>query len=313
MENRAYAIATGAFVLVLVAALSAGAFWLAGASATGVPYDLITKASVAGLANGAAVRLRGIEVGEVRSIGFDPADPRRVRVRIVVDPDTHLLEGTHATLSYLGLSSSAYIELDYPDNAASALRTSLAKPTRIPLTTSGFAQLADAGNELLKTFNGTLQRVNAVLTPETSRDITALTAHLSEAAASMALLTRELQPAARRANHAIGSADDLLQSLRATSHDADTLLVDLHAQGGPLDAIRDGARNTGQAARDLETALLDETLPRIDVLAERLTRASDSLNQALQRIESQPQSLIFGPPAPAPGPGEPGFRETAGK
>ena len=311
MENRSYAIATGAFVLLLAAALIAAAVWLGGGMATGLPYDLITEASVAGLANGAPVRLRGVEVGEVRSIGFDPADPRRIRVRVVIAPDTHLLEGTRATMSYLGLSSSAYIELDYPDSAAGALHTSIERPARIPLTTSGLAQLTDEGNELLKTFKGTLRRVNTVLTPQTSKDIAALTAHLAEAAAGLAQLTHELQPAARRADHAIGSADDLLQSLRATSGDADTLLVNLRAAGGPLDAIRDGARSTGQAARDLDAALLHETLPRIDLLAERLTRASDSLDQTLQQIRNEPRSLIFGAPAPAPGPGEPGFRETA--
>lgn len=311
MENRSYAIATGAFVLILAAALAAGAFWLGGGAAKGMPYDLITEASVAGLEHGAPVRLRGVEVGEVRMIGFDPADPRRVRVRILIDPNTRLLGGTHATISYIGLSSSAYIELDYPENAATTLQTTTANPTRIPLTTSGLAQLTDEGNEVLKTFNGTLQRVNGILTPQTSRDIAALTAHLNEAAAGLALLTQELQPAARRADHAIGSADELLQSLRVTAHDADTLLVNLRAAGGPLDAISDGARSTGQAARDLDAALLQETLPRIDLLAERLTRASDSLNQTLQRIHNEPQSLIFGLPAPPPGPGEPGFRETA--
>jgi phospholipid/cholesterol/gamma-HCH transport system substrate-binding protein len=313
MENRSYAIATGAFVLILAAALFAGAFWLKGGAAKGTPYDLITEVSVAGLANGAPVRLRGVEVGQVRSIGFDPADPRHIRVRIFVDPQTHLLEGTHATMSYLGLSSSAYIELDYPDSATRTLQTSMANPARIPLTASGLAQLANAGNELLKTFNGTLQRVNAVLTPQTSRDIAALTAHLNEAAAGLALLTHELEPAARRADHAIGSADDLLKSLRSTSRDADTLLVGLQAAGGPMDAVRDGARSAGQAARDLDGALLNDTLPRINLLAERLTRASDSLNQTLRRLQNQPQSLIFGPPVPPPGPGEPGFRETASK
>lgn len=311
MENRSYAIATGAFVLILAAALAAGAFWLGGGAAKGMPYDLITEASVAGLEHGAPVRLRGVEVGEVRDIGFDPADRRRIRVRILVDPDTHLLDGTHATMSYLGLSSDAYIELDYPDDAQRTLQSSIANPARIPLGTSGLAQLTAEGNEVLKTFNGTLQRVNGVLTPQTTRDIAALTAHLNEASAGLAQLTHDLQPAARRADHAIASADELLQSLRTTARDADTLLVNLRAPGGPLDALSDGARSTGHAARDLDAALLQETLPRIDLLAERLTRASDSLNQTLQRIHNEPQSLIFGLPAPAPGPGEPGFRETA--
>jgi len=70
MENRAHAIAAGIFVLVLALALVAGAFWIGGGTIRGVPYDLLTQASVAGLSAGAPVRLRGVEVGQVQSIAF---------------------------------------------------------------------------------------------------------------------------------------------------------------------------------------------------------------------------------------------------
>jgi phospholipid/cholesterol/gamma-HCH transport system substrate-binding protein len=308
MENSAHAMATGVFVLLLALLLAAGAFWLGVGTGTGVPYDLITESSVAGLSPGAPVRLRGVEVGEVRSIAFDPLDRRRVRVRALIHRDVRLMDGTRATISYLGLSGTAYVELDYPDSASRPLQSSEAMPARIPMGASGLAQLSDAGGKLIKTFTETLDRVNGILTPETLRNISQLISHLNQAAASVSILTRELQPAARNANHLIESANGFIQSARSTVQDADTLVVRAGAPGGAIDAVRGGALSTGQAARAVEGELVYQTLPRVDALAERFSRTSDLLNQLLQQLQSEPQSLIFGLPAPTPGPGEPGFQ-----
>ena len=313
MENRAHAIATGVFVLVFVALLAVSAVWLSGMHIRGIPYDLITETSVAGLSPGAPVRLRGVEVGRVQSIGFDHADQGRILVRALVDQHVRLPEGTHATISYLGLSGTAYVELDYPDPAARTLPSSAAAPARIPMGTSGLAQLTGAGNRLAETFTETLQRVNRVLTPETSRNISQLIEHTNEAAAGMTAALRDLRPATRHLASVFANADELIQSMRSTSRDADALLVAANSRGGALDAIRDGARTTGDAARNVERALVHDTVPRLDVLAVRLSRASDSLNQLLQQVQNEPQSLVFGPPPPTPGPGEPGFQESTSK
>jgi phospholipid/cholesterol/gamma-HCH transport system substrate-binding protein len=313
MENRAYSIATGAFVLVLAVSLFVAAFWLGGGTIRGVPYDLISEASVAGLSTGAPVELRGVEVGEVQSIGFDPSDSHRVRVRVLVDPNVHLMEGTHATISYVGLSGTGYVELDYPDGASHTLETSDATPAEIPMRASGLAQLTEEGGELIKKVTGTVERVNDLLTPETSRNIAQLAARLNDAAASVTVLTRDLQPAAKHLDRVIADADTLLQSIHTGVGHVDALVLSAGAPGGAIDAIREGALSTSRAARDVDKALIYDTLPRIDLLAERLSRTSDSLNQLLQQVQAEPQSLIFGLPRSAPGPGEPGFQQTARK
>jgi len=175
---------------------------------------------------------------------------------------------------------------------------------------SGLAQLTEAGNKLMSTFTATLERANGLLTPQNARNISQLISRLNQAATGVSILTRELQPAARHADRALESADAFMQTARSTVKHADTLLVRAGARGGAIDAIRDGALSTGEAVHHLEGALLYQTLPRVNALAERLSRTSDSLDRLLQQIQSQPQSLIFGLPAPTPGPGEPGFQRT---
>lgn len=311
MENSAHAAATGVFVFALALLLGAAAYWLGGGTLRGVPYDLVTPSSVAGLSTGAPVRLLGVDVGQVQSIALDPLNSHQVRVRALIQPNVRLMEGTEATIGYLGLSGTAYVELEFPRNASRPLHSSATRPATIPLQASGFAQLVEAGHGLIGNLDETLNRVNAVLTPQTLQNITLLIRHLNQAAAGADVLMDDLRPAARDADGTLQYLDQIMGPLRRTVGDADTLIVRADAPGGAMDAIRYGAQNTGDAAHGLDSALTSQTLPQIDALAQRLSRASDSLDLLLQQLQSNPQSLLFGAPEPLPGPGEPGFSRTA--
>jgi phospholipid/cholesterol/gamma-HCH transport system substrate-binding protein len=252
-------------------------------------------------------------VGQVQTIGFDPSDPHLVRVRVLVDPKARVMEGTHGTISYVALAGTAYVELDYPNTATRILRTSASTPAELPLRASGLAELTDSGEKLVQAASETLHRIDAVLTPETTQNISHLVAHLNEASEGITVLARDLQPAARHIDGVVGNLNGLLQSTRTAARDIDSLIVGASAPGGALDAVRESALSTGHAAHDIDRALINEALPRIDTLAESLSRTSDSLTQLVQQVQNQPQSLIFGLPRPIPGPGEPGFQYTERK
>lgn len=178
---------------------------------------------------------------------------------------------------------------------------------------SGFAQLVGAGRGLIRNLNETLRRVNTVLTPQTLNNVAQLVRHLNDAAAGANVLMRELQPAARDADATLRNVNRIVDPLHRTLRDADVLIVRANSPGGTMDAIRSAALSTGQAAHDLDSALVYQTLPQVDALVRRLSHASDSLDQFIEQLQSEPQSLLFGAPAPPPGPGEPGFRPTVNK
>jgi len=66
------------------------------------------------------------------------------------------------------------------------------------------------------------------------------------------------------------------------------------------------------SAESVSTTAVGETLPRINFLLEDLARTSHNLDRLLTDLNEQPASLVFGRPAPAPGPGEPGFSPRRG-
>jgi phospholipid/cholesterol/gamma-HCH transport system substrate-binding protein len=312
MESRSHAIMAGVSVLLLAGLLLAGVFWLHGTGVRGLPYDLITRTSVAGLVPGAPVRLQGVDIGQVQHISLDDKDPRRVRA--VLRPDLHLMQGTEATIRYLGLAGNAYIELDYPESATRPLATSATAPARIPLHASpGLTQLSDAASELTGAVTHTLERIDALLTPETTRHVSQAIVHLDDAAVQLSALAHHLRTPAEHLDTAIVDADQLIRSSHTTVEHLDDFLANVQAPGNVLDSVRSTALDAGDAAHHIDRALREETLPRIDELAERLAATSDQLSQLLGQIRDQPQSLVFGRPAPLPDPGDPSFPGRAKK
>jgi phospholipid/cholesterol/gamma-HCH transport system substrate-binding protein len=305
MENKAYTLGAGLFVLVLLVLLVAGILWFNNRGhLEGRVYDLVTSASVAGLTVGATVSLRGVEIGEVQSIQFDQDDPTSIRVRIRVDPRFVLRKGSYATLSFQGLTGDAYVELDFPSQSLEPLPSSAANPARIPLRPSAWAQLPDSGERFLTSFTGTLGRVDSILTPDNAQRFSQLLVKFSAAADEIADVARDLRPAAKRSEVVAVDADEALRAAHKTLADVDTLVVDVHAHIGVLDEVGEGVRQTGLAAQDVEAALVGGSLPKLDSLLEGLSENSDSLGELLEQLKQQPQSFVFGDHLPPLGPGE---------
>jgi phospholipid/cholesterol/gamma-HCH transport system substrate-binding protein len=74
-------------------------------------------------------------------------------------------------------------------------------------------------------------------------------------------------------------------------------MVGLQPLGDKLDRL------VGEPSSDGIAALV----ARLNEVGSDLSANSRQLNRVLQMLEESPQSLVFGPPASAPGPGEAGF------
>ena len=121
METRSNHVLVGAVVLILLAMLALFTVWLARINATQAKqYDIFFKQSVDGLAKGSIVAYSGVPSGEVKIIQLWKPDPQYVRVRVELNPDTPVLEGTTATIqgSFTGTST---IQLDGAAKGAPAI------------------------------------------------------------------------------------------------------------------------------------------------------------------------------------------------
>ena len=113
METRSNHVLVGSVVLILLAAVLVFTVWLARVSGgEQKEYDVFFKQSVEGLAKGSNVSFSGVPSGQIKEISLWEGDPEFVRVRIEVNEETPVLQGTTATIQGVGFTGVSQIQLD---------------------------------------------------------------------------------------------------------------------------------------------------------------------------------------------------------
>jgi len=306
MENKAHALIAGLFTIVLLAGTIFLGIWLNRDRVEWVPYLIATKLTVSGLNPQAAVRYRGLEVGKVSEITFDPNELGQILVRFNVQPGTPITQSTYATLGYQGVTGIAYLQLDDDDTHPVKMPSSTDKVARIELRPSVLDWLQNRGQAILANAEEMTNRINVLLEPENREAILATINNIGEAASEFKKIPRQLQPTLSKLPALTNQAHDTLNEVASLSKDAKTLTnhlngiaTRLQASGGAIDTISGSATQFGSAASRIE----DDSLS----LATDAHTSLSKLNDTLDNLNEYPNSVLFGAPAPAPGPGEPGF------
>ncbi|MFD2270453.1 MlaD family protein [Undibacterium arcticum] len=128
-----------------------------------VPYEMATKLSVPGLNPQAAVRYRGLDVGKVDEIAFDPQVPGQILVHISVKPDTPITFSTYGTLGYQGVTGIAYIQLDDDGIGQERVVSNKNRIARIEMRPSLLDNLQSKGLQILQQTEELTKRFNTLL------------------------------------------------------------------------------------------------------------------------------------------------------
>jgi phospholipid/cholesterol/gamma-HCH transport system substrate-binding protein len=311
MENKAHAIAAGIFVVAVTVLLVVLAAWLTRDTGVRDLYEISTRETVTGLQAQAPVRYRGVDVGKVASIGFDPQVQGNVLLRLEIDRDAPVTRDTFATLSFQGITGLAFVQLDDTGQPAPRLVSDRDHPARIPLKPGLLTKLADKGEVILNQVEQVTGRVNQLLGDVNQRRFTSALQSLDTAAEDAGRLAQRLDATvAKRVDPALTEASTTLRALRKTADEVEKTAADfgqaarrLNDRDGPMDRLAEGTQALSHAADSFNAA----TLPRINRVTEETSRAVRQLSRTAATINENPQSLIFGAGPVMPGPGEPGF------
>jgi phospholipid/cholesterol/gamma-HCH transport system substrate-binding protein len=293
MENKAHALAAGTFVLALMALLVVMAVWLTRDSGERHFYDISTAQAISGLQAQAGVRFRGVPVGKVESIGFDPDIKGQVLVRISVDANTPVTRTTFASITAQGVTGLGFIQLDDDVPQSALLAVNDANPPRIPLRPGVVDQLLQQSATLL----GQIQQVSVGLThlisPDNQASVQTAVSQIGAAASSVSELATALRPT--------------LATLPALSRQSSQTLQALQTSAGDISAAATqmGSASTG-LLRTIDT-IGTATLPKLGELADETALTLRQLRRTVSAVDENPQAFIFGDGRPAPGPGEVGF------
>lgn len=318
MENKSHALAAGIFVLVVAAMLAGLAIWLTRDSANYEQYELSTKDGVSGLQPQAAVRYKGVAVGKVTRIGFDPQVQGNVLIRIAVNEQAPISPTTFAVLGYQGVTGLAHVQLDDAEQPYPELPPGPSGLPRLPLKPSPFGKLAEQAPAILTQVEEATRRINQVLGDGNQQKLSEALSNIAQAAGSVNTLTQRLDttvvqrldPALAALPPLASDARKTLQALQQAGTSVSALAADvskttqrLGADGGPIDQITVGTQSLARAADQFSTT----TIPRLNRAAEDTSRAARQLGRTAGGVSDNPQLFIYGSGRIPPGPGEPGF------
>lgn len=318
MENKSHALAAGIFVLVVAAMLAGLAVWLTRDNANYEQYELSTKDGVTGLQPQAAVRYKGVAVGKVTRIGFDPQVEGNVLIRIAVNEQAPIGPKTFAVLGYQGVTGLAHVQLDDAEQPYPELPPGPSGLPRLPLKPSPFGQLAEQGPAILTQVEEATRRINQVLGDGNQQKLTEALTQIGQAAGSVSALSQRLDatvaqrldpalvalpPLAMEARKTLQSVQQAGESVSALAADVSKTTQRLGAEGGPIDQITVGTQALARAADQFGTT----TLPRLNRAADDTSRAARQLGRTAGGVSDNPQLFIYGSGRIPPGPGEPGF------
>jgi phospholipid/cholesterol/gamma-HCH transport system substrate-binding protein len=307
MENKSHALMAGLFTIALIVAAVLAGVWLNRDRTEWVPYEIATTLSVTGLNPQAIVRYRGLQVGRVDKITFDPAVPGQMLVRISVSPATPITQSTFATLGYQGVTGIAYVQLDDDNSRPVRLSSSAGRVARIGMRPSILAKLENSSNAILLQAEELTRRLNSLLSPANQKVMLTAFENINKTAVDFQAIPQQMAPTlekmpamADQAHRALGSLATLSTQASALTGQLTSLANGLQAPQGPLSSM---LKSIGAAADRLEF----ETLPRVNSLVDDAQALMRPLNRSITNLNERPQSILFGAPTVAPGPGESGF------
>jgi phospholipid/cholesterol/gamma-HCH transport system substrate-binding protein len=304
METRQSHVIVGAITFILLLALIGFILWLARFSGeTKAEYDIFFKESVAGLNVGSSVSFSGVPVGQVRRVALLPETPQFVRVRIELQPDTPVLQGTVASLQSVGFTGVTEIQLSGSMSGQKPLTSKgpYGVPV-IPARPSGIGQLLETAPQVLDRAAILLERLNSMVDDENRARFGSLVDHLDQITGDIAAEGPALRASIREMQDTMKAATEAARNIAELSSNANALLAD---NGKPLvqelqkaittaDATLRQVQKLSEAAEPGVQNFAVQTLPQINQLIAELRDTSERVNALITRLNDNPVEALSG-------------------
>jgi len=305
METRSNYVMVGAVTVALLAGVLLFIVWLAGLSNKQTKcYDIYFSQGVGGLNKGSNVSFSGVPVGQVQKISLLPNRPEFVWVRVEVDQQTPVLQGTTAQIKGVGFTGVSEIQLD------GAVRGS--RPIQqigpqgcpvIPATAGGLGALLNSAPELLDRIQRLTERLTELLSDKNQNaiadileNIDVTTKVIRERAPDMAETIREIRIASHNAGIAANNVAALTDNTnRLVSEQGRPAAEDLRKAIGSIQKATDNLDAMITDARPGVQNFSKSTLPEANRLVRDLRELSTSLRSVSDRVNQQGIGGTLGP------------------
>lgn len=307
MESRSHALMAGFFTIALILLCTVFALWLGKDRIQRSPYLIATTLSVEGLNVQAAVRYKGIKVGNVTDVDFDEKKPGQILLKLEILPDTPVTASTYATLGYQGVTGIAYVQLDEDASQTAPIKREPGGMALIPLRPGLMQNLEKRGMAILAQTEELGKRLNSLLDPANQRSLVSAVDNISRTALVWQAVPEKLDPVLSKLPALVEQAQDSFAQFKTFSSDATQTSSNIRQLSTSLQASDGTLAKFNQNIDQLSAAITMEALPNINALSREARSTMRSLGSTAESLNARPQSLLFGNPPAPPGPGEPGF------
>ncbi|MEP0944271.1 MAG: MlaD family protein [Rhizobiaceae bacterium] len=286
METRANYIAVGFFTLAAIVTVFAVIFWFNrfGEDDNLVPVDIRIQGSVSGLGPASLVQFNGIDVGRVKALSLDSADPRFVIIHALVNSATPIRADTVATIGIRGLSGGAFIQLEGGSPTAATLLDPAVPTEQVPIIQGDPAAMADLLNRVNR-IAGQTERVMSSLEGFVQANSETLTRTIDNAETFSNALAQNSDGVARF----MDSAGDVAKSLQDMSQKLDGSLKRVEEILVAIDPA--AVKKTVENVETFTTALaeqrgeIDAVVATVKTTADQLNTFTDNLNTTLAKVD----------------------------
>ena len=305
METRSNYVMVGAVTVALLAGTLLFIVWLAGLSNKSTKcYDIYFAQAVGGLNKGSNVTFSGVPVGQVQKISLLPSRPEFVWVRIEVDQQTPVLQGTTAQIKGVGFTGVSEIQLDGAVRGSPPI-TQIGPQgcAVIPATSGGLGALLNSAPELIDRIQRLTERLTELLSDENQNSISDILENMDRTTKVLADRAPDLADAMVDARLAVRNAGLAAQRISVLTDNTNRLVVE---QGGPAaEDLRKSIASVQAAADNLNAIISDarpgvqnfskSTLPEANRLVRDLRELSQLLRVVSERVEQRGIGGTLGP------------------
>jgi phospholipid/cholesterol/gamma-HCH transport system substrate-binding protein len=311
MGKNNHALITGLFLLLLVILTAVIIFWMGHFDRKRDTYTIATRASVSGLNPQSTVFFRGIEVGKVISVQFDPDDSGTILVPIEVDSKIVLTKGVYASLRLKGVTGLTQVELADDGKLIEELLANNSDPeNRIPLRPSLTDKLLDSGEQLLAKADHIMMRLDGLLNDENTKNMGDILGNLKTLSEKLNNLNKSIDTALAGVPALSHDAQDTLKHINKLTNELQVLSKELRGLSVKTGNFADKANQFADTGKNIGDMMVQTTLPKMNALLIELKSAAQQVKSTANLLENNPQSLLLGPKSAEPGPGEAGYQEN---
>jgi phospholipid/cholesterol/gamma-HCH transport system substrate-binding protein len=296
----------GAVTVALLAGVLLFIVWLAGLSNKQTKcYDIYFSQGVGGLNKGSNVSFSGVPVGQVQRISLLPNRPEFVWVRVEVDQQTPVLQGTTAQIHGVGFTGVSEIQLTGAERGRPPIEQMGPQGCPvIPASSGGISALLNSAPELIDRIQRLTERLTELLSDKNQNSISdilenidATTAELRRRAPEMGDTIAEIKVASHNAGVAANNVAALSANAnQLVTQDGRPAMQNLNRTLASVQQATDNLNAMISDARPGVQNFSKETLPEANRLVHDLRDLSKSLEALSNRVNQQGIGGALGPP-----------------